>query len=166
METKKYTTHSAFWWNIFGFILWVILLTICIIWKSSAPILIGSVYLVYSLVMAIRCRLAWHAYVEISEEGVKMKGCAKRISEHKKENVDDIFIPWEDIEEINGGINGPVLELKTGERIILTQQIDVNSRTFRKAFEKYKSKQPEQTRDSFEVVGVYKQDSNRTNPNE
>ncbi len=164
METKKYTTHSSFWWNIFGFILWVILLTICIIWKSSAPILIGSVYLVYSLVMAIRCRLAWHAYVEISEEGVKMKGCAKRVSDHKKETIDDIFIPWENIEDIIGW-EDPALILTTGEKIKLTQQINIDDRTLRKAFEQYKPK-PKETQGPIEVVGVFGQDSDNTNPNE
>ena len=94
-----------------------------------------------------------------------MKGCAKRVFEHQKEIVEDIFIPWENIEEINGGINGSVLELKTGERIILTQLIYIDSRTLRKAFEKYKPK-PEQTQEPFEVVGVYGQDSDSTNPNE
>lgn len=172
METKKYTTHSAFWWNIFGFILWVILLTICIIWKSSAPILIGSVYLVYSLVMAIRCRLAWHAYVEISEEGVKMKGCAKRISGKKKEIVDDLFIPWENIEKINVWDDiddGTLLILNTGEKIKITQQININSKILREAYEQYKPKskpKPKETQGPIEVVGVFGQDSDNTNPNE
>ena len=168
METQKYTTHSSFWWNIVFSILWAVIPLLHIIWKSSETLLIVLFYsliVVCLLVMAIRCRLAWHAYVEINEEGVKMKECAKLISENKKETIDDIFIPWENIEKINVWDN-TLLILKTGEKIILTQQIDVNSRTFRKAFEKYKSKQPEQTQDSFEVVGVYKQDSNRTNPNE
>ena len=164
METKKYTTHSSFWWNIAFFILWAIGMSVNIIWKSHISlIIVFSLNVVLYLVMAIQCRLAWHAYVEISEEGVKMKGCAKRVSEHKKEKVDDIFIPWENIEEINGGINGPVLELKTGEKIVLTQLIYIDSRTFRKAFEQYK---PKQTQEPFEVVGVYGQDSDNTNPNE
>ena len=135
-----------------------------IIWQPSQTLLIVLLYsliLVYYLVMAIQCRLAWHAYVEINEEGVKMKGCAKCISGNKKETVDDIFIPWENIEEINKSINGPVLVLKTGEKIIQTQLIYVDSRTLRKAFEQYKPK-PEQTQEHFEVVGVFGQDSDNT----
>ena len=137
-----------------------------ICWKPSdiISIVLISLLLVFYLVMAIQCRLAWHAYVEISEEGVKMKGCAKRISENKKETIDDLFIPWENIEEIRGGFNGTVLELKTGERIILTQQISIDGKTLRKAFEQYKSKpQPEQTQEGpFIVVGVFGQDSDST----
>ena len=82
--------------------------------------------------------------MEISEEGVKMKGCAKRISDKKKETIDDIFIPWGDVEEIKGGIGGPVLVLKTGEKIKLTQQMDVDSSTFRNAFDRYKFKQQQE----------------------
>ena len=96
-----------------------------------------------------------------------MKGCAKRVFEHQKEIVEDIFVPWENIEEINGGINGPILELKTGEKIVLTQLIYIDSRTLRKAFEQYKPKsKPKQTQEPFEVVGVFGQDSDNTSPNE
>ena len=175
METKKYTTHSLFWWNIALFISWAALMLLEIIcWKPSdiISIVLISLLLVFYLVMAIQCRLAWHAYVEINEEGVKMKGCAKRVFEHQKEIVDDIFIPWENIEKINvwdDFLDGALLILNTGEKIKLTQQINVNSKILRKAFEQYKPKskpKTEQTQEPFEVVGVYKQDSNRTNPNE
>ena len=94
--------------------------------------------------MVIEGGLAWNSYLEISEEGVKMKGCAKRISDKKKENIDDIFIPWGDVEEIKGGIDGPALLLKTGEKIKLTQQMDVDSSTFRSAFDRYKFKQQQE----------------------
>ena len=70
-----------------------------------------------------------------------MKGCAKRISDKKKETIDDIFIPWGDVEEIKGGIGDPALVLKTGEKIMLTQQMDVDSSTFRSAFDRYIFKQ-------------------------
>ena len=174
METKKYTTHSSFWSNIAFFILWAIGMSVNIIWGPSPTlsVLLHSLLLVFFLVMAIQCRLAWHAYVEINEEGVKMKGCAKRVFEHQKEIVDDIFIPWENIEKINvwdDFLDGALLILNTGEKIKLTQQINVNSKILRKAFEQYKPKskpKTEQTQEPFEVVGVYKQDSNRTNPNE
>ena len=166
METKKYTTHSSFWSNIALFFLWAVGVALNIIWKAHvALIIVFSLNVVLYLVMAIQCRLAWHAYVEISEEGVKMMGSAKRVSEHQKEIVDDIFILWENIEEINGGINGPVLELITGEKIVLTQLIYVDSRILRKAFELYKSK-PKQTQEPFEVVAVYGRASDSTNPNE
>ena len=146
-----------------------------IIWQPSQTLLIVLLYsliLVYYLVMAIQCRLAWHAYVEINEEGVKMKGCAKRVFEHQKEIVDDIFIPWENIEKINVWDDlwdGALLILNTGEKIKLTQQINVNSKILRKAFEQYKPKskpKTEQTQEPFEVVGVYGQDLDNTNPNE
>jgi hypothetical protein len=161
METKKYTTHPSIWSIIF-----VILLAIFLIDGdfSVAHLIICSLALVCILIMAIRCGLGWHAYVEISDKGVKMKGCAKRISGNKKETIDDIFIPWGNVEEINGGFNGPVLELKTGEKIKLTQQINIDSKTLRKAFEQYKLK-PEQTQEPFEVVGVYGQESDSTSPN-
>jgi hypothetical protein len=90
-----------------------------------------------------------------------MKGCAKRILGNKKEKVDDIFIPWENIEEIKGWIGDPLLVLKTGEKIKLTQQIYIDGRTFQKAFEQYKSKN-QQTQEPFEVVGVFGQDSDNT----
>ena len=156
METKKYTTHSSFWLYSVLSILWAVIPLLHIIWKSQvATIIIFSLFPVLYLVIAIQSRLAWHAYVEISEEGVKMKGCAKRVFEHQKEIVDDIFIPWENIEEISGGINGPVLELETGEKIILTKPINIDGHTFGKALEQYKSKQPEQTQENpVEVVGV------------
>ena len=173
METKKYTTHSSFWGYIVSFILWTIIMSLHIIWYPSSililiTILLCSFIVVDNLVMAIRCKLAWHAFVEISEEGVKMKGCAKRISEHKKEKVDDIFIPWEDIKKINVW-DSTLLILNTGEKIKLTQQINVNSKILRKAFEQYKPKskpKTEQTQEPFEVVGVYGQDLDNTNPNE
>ena len=165
METKKYTTHSSFRSNIALFFLWAVGVALNIIWKAHvALIIVFSLNVVLYLVMAIRCRLAWHAYVEINEEGVKMKGCAKRVSDHKKEIVDDIFIPWENIEDIIGW-EDPALILTTGEKIKLTQQINIDDRTLRKAFEQYKPK-PKQTQGSFEVVGVYGQDSDNTNPNE
>ena len=174
METKKYTTHSSFWSYSVLSILWAVIPLLHIIWKSQvATIIIFSLFPVFYLVMAIQCRLAWHAYMEISEEGVKMKGCAKRISGNKKEIVDDLFIPWENIERINIWDNiwdGTLLILNTGEKIKLTQQIDINSKILRKAFEQYKPKtkpKPEQTQENpIEVVGVYGQDSDSTNPNE
>ena len=102
-----------------------------------------------------------------------MKGCAKRVSEHKKEKVDDIFIPWENIEEIDVWYelwDGTFLTLNTGEKIKLTQQIDVKGKTLRKAFEQYKPKskpKPEQTQENpIEVVGVIGLASNSTSPNE
>ena len=169
METKKYTTHPAFWSNIVGFVLWAVLMSLNIYKNHADPLLIVliSLTIFFYLVMAIRGALAWHAYVEISEEGVKMKGCAKRVSEHKKENVDDIFIPWENIEKINVWDN-TLLILKTGEKIKLTQQISIDGKTLRKAFEQYKSKpQPEQTQeDPFIVVGVFGQDSDSTSKSE
>jgi len=163
METKKYTTHFSFWSNIALFISWAALMALQIIWQPSQTllkVLLYSFILVYYLVMAIRCGLAWHAYVEISEEGVKMMGCAKRISSNKKETVDDLFIPWENIEKINVW-DDTLLILNTGEKIIQTQLIYVDSRTLRKAFEQYKPK-PEQTQEHFEVVGVFGQDSDNT----
>ena len=171
METKKYTTHSSFWWSIVIFIIWAVGLLLNIIWKSPvALIIVFSLNVVLYLVMAIQCRLAWHAYVEISEEGVKMKGCAKRVSEHQKETIDDLFIPWENIEKINiwdDLWDGALLILNTGEKIKLTQQIDIKSKALRKAFEQYKPKsKPKQTQEPFEVVGVFGQDSDNTSPNE
>lgn len=173
METKKYTTHSAFWWNIAIFFIGAAGLALNLIWKSHvAIIIVFSLNVVLYLAMAIQCGLAWHAYVEISDKGVKMKGCAKCISDNKKETVDDIFIPWENIEEIyvwDGLGDGTLLMLNTGEKIKLTQQINVNNKIIRKAFEQYKPKskpKPEQTQGSFEVVGVFGQDSDNTNPNE
>ena len=175
METKKYTTHSAFWWNIVLFILWAIVMTLHIIGYPSRvllSVLLYSFIVVFYLVMAIRCRLAWHAYVEISEEGVKMKGCAKRISGKKKEIVDDLFIPWENIEKINVWDDiddGTLLILNTGEKIKITQQININSKILREAYEQYKPKskpKPKETQGPIEVVGVFGQDSDNTNPNE
>ena len=102
-----------------------------------------------------------------------MKGCAKRIFDNKKEVVDDIFIPWEDIEKINVWDNiwdGALLILNTGEKIKLTQQININSKILRKSFEQYKPKfkpKPKQTQeDPLTVVGVFGQASDSTNPNE
>ena len=172
METKKYTTHSSFWGNIVLSILWAVIPLLHILRKSEIAFIIAfSSIVVGYLVMAIHCRLAWNAYVEISEEGVRMKGCAKRISGNKKETIDDIFIPWENIEEIDVWYelwDGTFLTLNTGEKIKLTQQIDVKSKDLRKAFEQYKPKtQPKQRQEElFEVVGIYGQDSDSTNPNE
>ena len=165
METKKYTTHSSFWSNIALFFLWAVGVALNVIWKAHvALIIVFSLNVVLYLVMAIKCRLAWHTYVKISEKGVKMKGCAKCVSENKKESVDDIFIPWGNVEEISGGINGPVLELKTGEKIIQTQLIYVDGRTLRKAFEQYKPKQTQEN--PFEVESVIGLVSDNTSPNE
>ena len=172
METQKYTTHthSTFWGSIVLFILWTTSLLLSIIWKSSIALsIIFSINSVYHLVMAIRCRLAWHAYVEISEKGVKMVGCAKRISGNKKETIDDLFIPWENIEKINVW-DDTLLILNTGEKIKLTQQIDIDSRNIRKAIELYKPKskpKPEQTQENpFEVESVIGLVSDITSPNE
>ena len=171
METKKYTTHSSFWWSIALFISWAALMALQIIWQPSQTllkVLLYSFILVYYLVMAIRCGLAWHAYVEISEEGVKMMGCAKRISSNKKETVDDLFIPWENIEKINVW-DDTLLILYTGEKIKLTQQIDIKGKALRKAFEQYKPKtkpKTEQTQEPFEVVGVIGLASDNTSLNE
>ena len=173
METKKYTTHSSFWSNIALFFLWAVGVALNIIWKAHvALIIVFSLNVVLYLVMAIRCRLAWHAYVEINEEGVKMKGCAKRVSGNKKETIDDIFIPWENIEEIDVWYelgDGTFLTLNTGEKIKLTQQININSKILREAYEQYKPKskpKPKETQGPIEVVGVFGQDSDNTNPNE
>ena len=170
METKKYTNHTFFWLNLANLFLWVFILSLNLSRKpldTTDIIILSSAFLLLAiyLIMVIKSGLAWHSYLEISEEGVKMKGCAKRVSEHQKEIVDDIFIPWENIEEIDEGISGQFLELKTGEKIKLTQQINVSSKTLRKAFEQYKSK-TKQTQEPLEVVGVFGQDSDNTNPNE
>ena len=103
METKKYTTHSSIWPYIIIFISVAITSTQNLIRTppDTISIVLSSLVLVPCLVMIIKCGLGWHAYVEISGEGVKMKGCAKRVSEHKKEIVDDIFIPWENIDRVN-----------------------------------------------------------------
>lgn len=145
METKKYTNHSSFWGYIVASILWAICLVLNIIMHPSYILLIAfySLASAFFLIVAILCRLAWHAYVEISDEGVKMKGCAKRISGNKKEIVDDIFIPWENIEKINVWDNTPLI-LKTGEKIKLTQQIEIDGKTLREAFENHKSKRQEE----------------------
>lgn len=147
MEKKKYTTHSSFWWSTVLSILWAISMVLVYILSSAPHTLLIALYSLTSvsfLIVAIQCRLAWHAYVEISDEGVKMKGCAKRISDKKKETIDNIFIPWGDVEEIKGGIGGTALVLKTGEKIILTQQMDVDSSTFRSAFDRYIFKQQQE----------------------
>ena len=139
MKTKKYTNHSFFWLYTATFIVFAILAYNAIRKSpSTVYIVLSSIVLASYLVFIIKDALAWHSYVEISDKGVKMKGCAKRVSEDKTEIIDDIFIPWEDIEEINGG---PALELKTGDRIMLTQRINVSDRSLQKAFEQYKSKQ-------------------------
>ena len=171
METKKYTVHSSFWQLL---AIYVIIWTYIIVAfqlsgktiKDSTNIIqvvILSLLLLLYLVMLIRCGLAWHSYMEVSDKGVRMKGCAKRIPVNKNENVDDIFIPWGDIDEIKGWIGYPVLVLKTGEIIKLTHEININGRTVQKAFEQYKSTQrqkelerlenePEQLKD--EIVSV------------
>jgi hypothetical protein len=158
METKKYTTHSSFWWKTASFILWAIALLLLIIWKPTHSFLIVSfsVFLVFDLIEMIQHGLAWHSYMEISDEGVKMKGCAKRVSEDKKEKVNDIFIPWKEIDEIKGWLGYPELVLKTGEKITLTQPINVDRQTVQKAFEQYKSiqrqKEQEQLRNEAEQL--------------
>lgn len=146
METKKYTNHPFFWLNIANFFLWVFILSLNLSRKplDTTDIIVLSlafILLATYLIMAIKSGLAWNSYLEISDEGVKMKGCAKRVSDKKKETVDDIFIPWRDVEEINRSIDGPVLVLKTGEKIKLTQQMDVDGSTFRNAFDRYNFKQ-------------------------
>ena len=147
METKKYTFRSSFWWFTVIFFLWAIVLSIDIIRRRPSDILqivLLSPLIIYYLVVLIKVRSAWHSYMEISSEGVKMKGCAKRISNNKKENVDDLFIPWDDIEEVKGWFGYPELVLKTGEKITLTHLIiglEVDGQTVEKAFEQYKSKQ-------------------------
>ncbi len=161
METKKYTTHSSFWGYIVASILCAICLVLNIIMHPSYILSIAfySLASAFFLIVAILCRLAWHAYVEISDEGVKMKGCAKRISGNKKEIVDDIFIPWENIEKINVWDNTPLI-LKTGEKIKLTQQIEIDGKTLRKAFEHHKSKRQEEFKqlkddsDQLEITSV------------
>lgn len=167
METKKYTIRSSFWWFTLIIFLWAVTLSIDIIRKPSdiLPIVLLSLILIYYLVVLIKSWSAWHSYMEISNEGVKMKGCAKRISDNKKENVDDLFIPWGDIEEIKGWFRYPELVLKSGEKITPTQDIiglEVDGRTVQIAFEKYKSIQrqkelelenePEQLKD--EIISV------------
>ena len=165
METKKYTNHSFFWLNIANLFLWVFILSINLPRKpfDTSDILVLSLVLlilVTYLILVIISGLGWHSYLEISEEGVKMKGCAKRISDNKKETLDDIFIPWGDVEEINGSIGGPVLVLKTGEKIKLTQQIEIDGKTLRKAFEHHKSKRQEEFKqlkddsDQLEITSV------------
>ena len=141
METKKYTSHIYFSISTILFILGAIRLVQDIIMHPSdtLSIIVISLLTASFLIVAIQCGLAWHSYVEISDEGVKMKECAKRISSNKKENVDDIFIPWGDIKEVK---RGPSLVLKTGEKIKLTQikVMDANYETFQSAFEQYKFK--------------------------
>ena len=161
METKKYTNHPFFWFTIANLFLMVFNLKLSLSRKplDTADIIVLSLALLILaliLILIIKSGLAWHSYLEISDEGVKMKGCAKRIYNKKKETVDDIFIPWGDVEEINGSIDGPVLVLKTGEKIKLTQAMEVDGSTFRNAFDRYKFKQqqeePEQLSD--EIISV------------
>ena len=151
METKKYTNHFYFWMHIATFIVFAISLILDIINIRKRPntllivlMVLLSISLVVYLVLTIKEGLAWQSYLEISEEGVKMKGCAKRISDKKKETIDDIFIPWGDVEEIKGGIDGSVLVLKTGEKIKLTQAMEVNCATFQNALDRYKFKQQQE----------------------
>ena len=158
METKKYTTHPLFWLNIANLFLWVFILKLNLSRKplDTTDIIILSLALLILatyLILVIKSGLAWHSYLEISDEGVKMKECAKRISNNKKEKVNDLFIPWEEIEKISGG---PALELNTGERIILTRPINIDSRTIKKAFEQYKSKQrqKEPVQSPDEIISV------------
>ena len=149
METTKYTVHSSFWQRL---AIYIIIWTYIIVAfqvsektiKDSTDIIqavIISLLLLFYLILLIRCGLAWHSYMEINEEGVKMKKCAKRIPVNKNENIDDLFIPWGDIDEIKGWLGYPVLVLKTGEIIKLTHEININGRTVQKAFEQYKTQQ-------------------------
>ena len=162
METKKYTSHTFFWLNIAYLFLWVFILSIHLYRKPSEIIvtILAFLFLAIYLILVIESGLAWNSYLEISEEGVKLKGCAKRISDKKKETIDDIFIPWGDVEEIKGGIGGPALVLKTGEKIMLTRQMDVDSSTFRSAFDRYIFKQQEEFKqlnndsDQLEITSV------------
>jgi len=149
METTKYTVHPSFWQRLAIYI--IIWAYIIIAFRVSGKTIKDSkdifqaviilLLLVFYLVLLIQCGLAWHSYMEISEEGVKMKKCAKRIPVNKNENIDDLFIPWGDIDEIKGWLGYPVLVLKTGEIIKLTHEININGRIVQKAFEQYKSKQ-------------------------
>lgn len=147
METKKYTTHPSFWMRLAAnIIIWTYLILAFYLSgktiKDSTDILLIvliSIFLVIFLVDLIQCGLAWQSYLEVSSKGVKMKGCAKRIPVNKNENINDIFIPWGDIEEIKGWIGYPVLILKTGDTIKLTKEIDINGRTLQKDFEKFKA---------------------------
>ena len=146
METKKYTTHPSFWWNIASILIWVFILSGYLFRKpietvEIVGIILASLLLVNYLVQIIKCGLAWHSYMEISDEGVIMKECAKRISDNKEETINDIFIPWKDIEEIKNGSASTDLILKTGEKIKLTQEIYISVRTLRNALEQYNSKQ-------------------------
>ena len=159
METKKYTNHTFFWLNIAYLFLWVFILSINLPRKpfDTSDIIVLSLALLFLatyLILVIKSGLAWHSYLEISEEGVKMKGCAKRVSDNKKENLDNIFIPWGDVEEINGSIGSPVLVLKTDEKIKLTQQMDVDGSTFRGAFDRYKFRQLNNDSDQLEITSV------------
>ena len=149
METTKYTVHSSFWMLL---AIYIIIGTYIIVafqvsektikdFTDVFRVVIISLLLLFYLVMLIRCGLAWHSYMEINEEGVKMKKCAKRIPVNKNENIDDLFIPWGDIDEIKGWLGYPVLVLKTGEIIKLTHEININGRTVQKAFEQYKTQQ-------------------------
>ena len=161
METKKYTNHTFFWLNLANLFLWVFILSLNLSRKpldTTDIIILSSAFLLLAiyLIMVIKSGLAWHSYLEISEEGVKMKGCAKRIYNKKKETIDDIFIPWGDVEEINRSIDGPVLVLKTGEKIKLTQQMEVDEATFRSAFDRYifKQQQKEPVQSQDEIISV------------
>lgn len=163
METKKYTNHFYFWMHIATFIVFMLTLILDIINIRKRPntllivlMVLLSISLVIYLAFTIKEGLAWHSYLEISEEGVKMKGCAKRIYNKKKETIDDIFIPWGDVEEINRSIDGPVLVLKTGEKIKLTQQMEVDEATFRSAFDRYifKQQQEEPVQSQDEIISV------------
>ena len=147
MEVKKYTVHPSFWQLLAIYIIiWAYIIVAFQVSgktiKDSTDIILVvliSLLLLFYLVRLIQCGLAWHSYMEISEEGVQMKGCAKRIPVNKNEDVDDILIPWGDIDEIKGWLDYPVLVLKTGEIIKLTHEININGRTVQKAFEQYKS---------------------------
>lgn len=154
METEKYTNHSFFWIYTATFIVFAILAYNTIRkFPSTVYIVFSSLLLICYLVFIIKNALAWHSYVEISDEGVKMMGCAKRVSEDKTEIIDDIFISWEDIEEISGG---PALELKTGDRIMLTQRINMSDQVLQRAFEQYKPKQQQKEleQSSDEIISV------------
>lgn len=154
MKTKKYTNHSFFWLYTATFIVFAILAYNTIRKSpSTVYIVLSSLVLIGYLIFIIKYALAWRSYVEINDEGAKMKGCAKRVSEDKTEIIDDIFISWKDIEEI---IGGPALELKTGDRITLTQRINVSDQSLQKAFEQYKSKQQQKEleQSSDEIISV------------
>ena len=109
-RTIKFDIKKAFKSSWGAFLVEGLLFVVLILWEiwdivnKNSSIIIIVILVVVQVVAVIWQLLLWRSYkkyvIEMTEEGIKIVGCGRRIVGMKKEKVDDISLRWDQVQKV------------------------------------------------------------------